>query len=318
MKKYLAIILLLLIITPSVDAKVKRLKVVKFGLAEQRDLTARLGTTAKKVVIDGDTVSCPVVKVRFNKPNAVFEGPVLKGDKPEFKTNEYWVYMMPNAKHLIVKHSDYKLIDIDFKQVNEEIKMLKSKQTYILELEAEDEPKSSFTLAAGFNVMPFLGPTVSAGFMFKNFCVEAGAIYGLSKSADVYIYDKAGALADGYSYTALRGFLRVGYDIWAAPVFAITPQVGAAFNTLSGSRLSEVGSTTQKVMDGATAISGTIGARLMFAPSGKSGALRVFLMPEYDFAVSKDKNFEALSAFDSKVKSWADGLNVNLGLLFYF
>jgi len=263
---------------------------------------------------------CALIIVKIPLDNVKFVGNVIGAT--ERKDDGYWVYVSGGTLELEIQPGGkYNSIDYKFPQMIEEEGGVQGSNTYVLEIEepiGAEAPKSSFTLSAGFNVMPFLGPTVSLGFMFKNFCVEAGATYGLSKSADVYIYDKAGALADGYNYSALRGFLRIGYDIWAAPVFAITPQAGAAFNTLSGSRLSEVESASQKVMDGATAISGTVGARLMFAPSGKSGAFRVFLTPEYDFAASKDKNFEALSAFDSKIKSWAEGLNVNLGLLFYF
>ena len=313
---------------PATAKKAKRLKVVEFRLAEGYDQATIRRLPAKKFCLDGDSLDCPIIMVRFNEEGAVFEGQVLTGDVPEFKTNEYWVYMQPRAKHLIVKHKDYKLKDIHFKDYStkeDTIKELTSKVAYYLELEEEDEdmPSSSFIVSAGFNAMPFTGPSASVGVMFSNFSVEAGAVFGLGKSSDVYIYDKASTLADGYNYSAMRGFLRIGYDFWLGKasslkrVFAITPQIGAAFNSVRGKRLSEV-STTDKVLDGATAISGTAGIRLMFAPSGPGGAFRVFLTPEYDFAASKDKNFEALSKFDSTIKGWADGLNVNLGLMFYF
>ena len=56
----------------------------------------------------------------------------------------------------------------------------------------------------------------------------------------------------------------------------------------------------------------------MFAPSGRTKSFRLFLTPEFDMGLSKDKNFKALADYDSKIKSWADGLNLNLGVVFYF
>ena len=321
MKRTFTFIIMTLAFFMTASAVTKNIKVKEFKEASEFDLDSR--KAQKKTVVAGDTLVCPLVKVRFNKPNAVFEGSIPKDIAPEFKINEYWVFMAPGASRLTIKHPDYRVLQVNFgkyKKDNTSIRgvwKLKENKVYILELEPEDDLTSSFTLSAGFNIMPFMGPTISAGFMFRNFNVEVGGVYGFGKSGDVYIYDKASSLVDGYNYSALRGFLHVGYDFWAAPVFAITPQIGAAFNSISGSRLSDI-TSSDKVLDGATAISGTFGARLMFAPSGAGGPLRIFVTPEYDFALSKDKNFEALSAFDSKIKSWAEGFNVNLGLMFYF
>jgi len=258
-----------------------------------------------------------LIKVQLPEKGATFENTYLLQDSVNYKEGEYMVYMAAGAKKLKIKFPQCLPIEILFSDYD--IKTLEGKNTYILKVKVvrEMQPTSSFILGAGFNVMPFLGPVVNLGFMFKKFSVEAGAVYGLGKSSDIYIYDKAGNLADGYNYNALRAYMHVGYDIWAAPVFAITPQIGAAFNVIKGSQLSGM-STSSKVLDGAMAISGTIGARFMFAPSGANGTFRLYLAPEYDLAISKDKNFEALSNFDTKIKSWAEGLNVNLGLLFYF
>jgi hypothetical protein len=274
-------------------------------------------TASTEPHLDKDMKPAALIKVQLPEKGASFENTYLLPDSINYKEGEYMVYMAAGAKKLKVKFPQCLPIEILFSDYG--INSLSGKSTYVLKVVVvrESRPTSSFVLGAGFNVMPFLGPSINLGFMFKNFCVEAGAVYGLNKSADVYIYDKAGALVDGYNYKAMRGFLHVGYDIWAAPVFAVTPQLGAAFNIISGSRLNDI-TASEKVMDGATAMSGTVGVRLMFAPSGASGAFRLFLTPEYDFAISKDKNFEVLSDSDSKIKSWADGLNVNVGLVFYF
>lgn len=324
MKRTFIFIIMTLAFITTASAITKIIKVRTFQEAPENDLSSR--RAQHKVVVAGDTLVCPLVKVRFNKPNAEFEGSIPMDFKPEYKTNEYWVFMNPGAQRLTIKHPDYRLVQVEFGQYKKNntstrgLWKLEENKVYILELEPEDEVTSSFTVGAGFNVMPFMGPTVNVGFKLKKFSVEGGAVLGLSKSSEVYIYDKSSKLVDGYNYSALRAFLRVGYDILnvSSDVFSITPQAGAAFNTINGSQLSEISGSGDKVLDGASAISGTVGLRFMYAPSGVKGPLRIFVTPEYDFALSKDKNFEALSAFDSKIKSWAEGLNVNLGLLFYF
>lgn len=264
-----------------------------------------------------DTINnqtCALIIVKLALDNVTFQGNIIKQEK---KKNGYWIYVTPGTRFLEINPSEeYHLNGLEY-----EFAPVQGTVTYKMIIEYprnQEAPKSSFTASVGFNALSIMGPSVSIGAMFHNFTIEAGAVYGLNKSKDVYIYDQAGTLADGYSYSALRGFLRVGYDFWPAPVLAITPQVGAAFTSLQGSRLSDIAASGEKVLNGGTAISGTVGVRLMFAPSGKNGTFRVFLTPEYDFAASKDKNFEALSKFDSTIKGWADGLNVNLGLMFYF
>ena len=265
---------------------------------------------------DHNCSTCALIIVKVPLSNVKFEGKVVNTVK---RDGAYWVYVERGAHELeIIPSEKDKLnpIEVDFtKQYEDGLQLATYK--LIIEPKRLEAPKSSFTLSAGFNVMNIMGPKVSAGFMYNGFTIEAGAVYGLGKSKDVYIYNKGGDLQDAYNYNALRAFLCLGYDVWAADVFALTPQLGAAFTSVKGSRLSEV-NTSNKVLDGATAISATLGLRLMFAPSGKTKPLRLFLTPEYDLAVSKDKNFEELSNYDSKIKSWADGLNLSLGLLFYF
>ena len=284
---------------------------------------------------------CPLVLVRILRDNknvtgATFQGSIIPSpNSVEYKDGAYWVYSIEGNYTLRINHNtEFESIDVnmrdympDYPDPDNPEKMkkwrgLKQKTKYVLRIVLPDSPalevpKSSFTLSAGFNVMPLMGPTVGAGFMFHDFTVEGGAVLGLSKSKDIYIYDKGGELQDAYNYSAMRGFLRAGYDLWATDIIAVTPQVGVAFTSVKGSRLSGINATTE-VLNGATAISATIGARVMFAPSGRTKSFRLFLTPEFDMGLSKDKNFKALADYDSKIKSWADGLNLNLGVVFYF
>jgi len=275
------------------------------------DLTARTNLR-----LDINQKPAALIKVQLPEEGATFENSYLLSGDIAYKTGEYMVYMGEGAKKLKVKFPKCLPVEVVFEDYG--IQKLEGKVTYILKIivERDVQPISSFTLGAGFNVFAALGPCLTLGFDYKHFNVEIGGTYGLGKSSDIYIYDKAGTLKDDYSYAPIRGFLRAGYDVKLSPIISLTPQVGGAFNIIKGSRLDDVSSAQDAVLDGASAISATIGLRLMFAPFGRTFRLQV--TPEYDFAVSKDKNFEALGEFDSKIKSWAEGLNVSLGMLFYF
>ena len=288
-------------------------------LEVKEDLTSQIDNAFQtEPRSDGNQKPCALIIVKIPLDNVEFDGNVV--GKTVRKKDGYWVYVTSGTKRIeILPGNNYNSLYYEFPEDIKQQGGVQGTNTYTLIIEPPIRvPKSNFTLSAGFNAVGVLGPTASVGFMFHNFTVEAGATIGLSKSKDVYIYDKGGDLLDAYNYKALRGHLRFGYDIWMAPIFAITPQVGAAFISLSGSRIGDVPVPSEKTLNGATAISATLGTRLMFAPSGRTKAFRLYITPEYDLAVQKDKNYEALSAFDSKMKSWAEGLSLSLGLMFYF
>lgn len=286
----------------------------------QIDRTDPAATQEQYKVVDSSGNTCALIKVQIPLDSVRFDNNVIRVTR---RDGAYWVYVMQDTEFIDIIPSTG---DIDRYKINPLTVDLKSaegrgveKATYRLEIVLKTQaPRSSFLLSAGFCAVGVMGPAVSAGFMFRGFTVEAGAVYGLAKSGDVYIYDKASVLKDAYQYSPVRGFLRAGYDIWAAPVFAVTPQLGAAFTSMSGKRLADVTLPDEKTLDGANAISLTLGARLQFAPSGATKPLRIFLLPEYDVALQKSKNYKALADFDSKVKSWAEGLQLSLGLMFYF
>jgi hypothetical protein len=261
----------------------------------------------------------PIVK------DVSFAGNIV-GDVERKSDGTYWVYVSEGTQMLTIKAKGYNDLKYHFPQEigTEKEKGVVRATTYVLHIEPSKEylaamsgsqsPESSFLVDVGFNVLSIMGPSLSLGFMHKDFSMEAGVVYGLNKSKDIYIYNKGGDLQDGYNYRALRGFLHAGYDLWPADILAITPLVGAALTSVQGSRLD--GMSGDKVLSGATAISATVGARFTLAPWGKGKRLRISITPEYNLALSKDKNFKALADYDSKIKSWADGLNLNVKVYF--
>jgi hypothetical protein len=178
----------------------------------------------------------------------------------------------------------------------------------------EKERNFHVNMGAGFNVMSIMGPTAYLGFNVKNHAVEAGVTIGMGKVEGISIYQADnGAFWGTYDYKPLRIFMRYGYDIETGPVI-ITPQVGAAFTNVNGAELRRSANGTG-IFAKTHAVSATVGCRVSY-PVGKM--LRLQLTPEFDLGVKKAKGFTILRDVDSKIKSWADGLNINAGVAIQF
>ena len=46
--------------------------------------------------------------------------------------------------------------------------------------------------------------------------------------------------------------------------------------------------------------------------------LGISLTPEYTFAISKKKVFDAVSNVSKRINGWANGVNASMGIYFYF
>ncbi|MDE5784648.1 MAG: PEGA domain-containing protein [Prevotella sp.] len=109
----------------------QELKMVSFE-EDRNDLTAR--STAVK---DGNGDVCALIKVSLPVPDCEFDGNIV--GKPEFRTSEYWVYMTPSSKKLIVRCLGRESLNVDFGT------SVKSMVTYHLKL-------SGYPDIAGSNV----------------------------------------------------------------------------------------------------------------------------------------------------------------------
>lgn len=57
--------------------------------------------------------ACGLLKVQLAAVGAQFEGNVI--GTPEYKTGEYWVYMIPGSIILRIKHPRYVPLDVNFR-----------------------------------------------------------------------------------------------------------------------------------------------------------------------------------------------------------
>ncbi len=73
---------------------------------------------------------CVPIVVMLNNPGVSFSGNIA--GEPEFKTNEYWVYVSPGAKELEISYPDFKPTKVKFKDLG--VSETTAKTTYGLRL----------------------------------------------------------------------------------------------------------------------------------------------------------------------------------------
>lgn len=264
-------------------------------------------TASKAAVRDNNGVEGALL--RFSAKDGQFTyTPNLGVLKAVQGTGEVLIYVPRGTKLITIRHPRLGIIR-DYR-IPETVE---SKAVYDIVIEIMNvEKKHPVYVGAGFNVVGLMGPEASVGINFGGFNAEAGFIYGIQKSDDKSFYNRVSQdLMASYNYTAMRAFLRLGWEIKLANAFTITPLVGGAMNFITGKELSK---PTKSGYDKTTTISGTAGARFRFR-LGEHFSLQA--TPEYLFAINKDNTAKILEK-DNTIKSWTEGFGMALGLLVYF
>ncbi len=301
---YLAMTLMLTATALWAQDEAADIKVTKFGQnimdSQQR-------------VADRDGNWCAVLKIATNdrrvevKPNM--------GVAKEMKTNGMVILWVPaSTKYLDINCSN--LLPLEFKIPIR----LESDRTYEMEVMVNKDNIDEafpFFLNGGFNVMSIMGPSLSFGYHFGNFNLEAGAVIGLNSSDNIYYYNSDGSLRSAFSYKAVRAQLRAGYDyrLPSARFLTLEPQIGIAFNFISGSAVSGVAGSDKDYMKSVSSMSGLLALRVKFAINSHWS---LQITPEYDFGLGKSDDLKVVNDADSKIKAWTDGFNLNLGVMLYF
>ncbi len=272
-------------------------------------------SAASAAVKDRNGDECALIRFAVQDNNFEFE-PNLGTVKIVRKSGEIQLFVPQHTKMITIRHAvfgvlrDYSIpVSIESKVVYDAVIAINPEA-----LAAARKGRERHVYAnVGFNVMSIMGPAVAVGVNFKHHNAELGFIYGMNKTDDIYIYDNAGNLREGYKYNALRTYLRYGYQIPLTDFISVTPQLGAAYNYYNGKQSDNV-STSYDAYKSSSTFSATLGARLQF---DLNNALKVYLTPEYDFALSKDDNYKVLST-NSKFKSFTERFNLAAGLIIYF
>lgn len=302
MKKILCVIILLVLLIS--EGKAQNIQITKF----ERNVTSLIAST--NPVYDNAGEACAMVRFFVRDMGFTIEAN-LGVVKTDTLSGEIRLWIPTGTKRITVRHEG--MLPLSGYEIPIRIE---SKATYeaTIDIEERKEKKESNAhvfLEARYNVMTLAGPEVGLGFEVKNHVIEVNAVYGLKKSDDLFFYDKDGNMNEAYSYQPFRLGLRYGYEIEIIEnVLAVVPQVGCAYNLMSGKG---VASTVSTGDDYKTASSfSALGALRLQVALGNH--LKLYVTPEYDYGLYKDDNCKWISDYDKTFKGWTDGFNLSVGL----
>lgn len=302
------ILLLGLILVSVSQLRAQDIQVTTF----ERNVTSLIASMDPVYDISGE--ACAVIRFFVREDGFEIE-PNLGVLKREDKTGEIRMWVPVGTKRLTIRHAgSMPLTGYEIPVI------LEAKVTYDATVELVEKTQAfslgsdvHFFVGAGYNVMSISGPSLAIGLDISHHIIEVGGVLGLNKTDDWYFYNNSGNAIAAYNYKAIRLALRYGYDFKASDAFSIIPQIGAAYNSMSGE---SVGTIVQNgTYKSASSVSAFAAVRLAVALGEK---FRLQVTPEYDFGLSKDNVCKLVSDNDSKFKSWTDGFNLNVGLVVYF
>lgn len=296
------IIIALLLIVAANGIKAQEIAVKRF----ERNVTSLIASV--NPVNDNTGEACAVIRFLGKDANFIIE-PNMGMMKLETMTNEIRIWVPKGTKRLTIRREGVLPL------IGYEIPVtIESKATYEAEITISDGANKHHNVYAGvgYNVVSISGPSVALGFDVSHHNIELGAVLGLNKTDAMYFYNSDGDLTGAFEYKAIRIQMRYGYDIGITDFFSVMPQVGAAYNIFTSN---EVVKGNNQKYDSANSLSGIAALRLVTSFNNR---LKLLISPEYNFSLNKNNNCKILSDFDSKFKSWTEGFNMNIGLIYFF
>lgn len=158
-------------------------------------------------------------------------------------------------------------------------------------------------VGAGFTYGNIPGVTGHVGLNIRNFNLEAGYTFGLTKSDDLYWFENATDFFDSTcTYSSDEFYVKAGYQFRFVERIGLTPQLGYLGQRLRGGTRG----------NGAMCHNLSVGARLLFNPIPMLG---VFVTPEYAVPVSVNQLYKDISERSNISKG---GFYVTAGISFNF
>lgn len=301
------LMILLLMIVAAGQLRAQDIQISRF----ERNYTSLIASV--NPVYDNTGEACAVLRFYVREKDFIIE-PNLGMMKQEVLPGEIRIWVPKGTKRLTVRKQDWMpLTGYEIPVV------IEPKVTYDVELSITEEALKrnrankghNVYVGAGYNIISISGPSVALGFDFNHHNIELGAVFGVNKTDDLYFYDSSTNVNAAYNYKAIRIQLRYGYDFEVTDFFSIMPQVGGTYNLYSGNEVISSNSN----YDSANSVS-VIGAIRLVTSFNDHFKLQI--TPEYDLGVYKDKNCKMIADFDKDFKSWTNGFNLNIGLIYFF
>lgn len=201
-----------------------------------------------------------------------------------------------------------------FRDFSQRVHLDSSNPSMTINLEGQYQRPYSFYIQPGFKVGSALSIGVQVGAYISNINIEGYYMLGLNKSEMIYWNATSSDVKPcGYSYKAAQMGIRLGYGIVFGTRMRLTPQVGFGVAKLSSAESYNIDPSFDA--SNTYAANSSISAKFEYAVASCFG---VYIAPEYSFAVKKGDYYKDMESISNKIKGFASGANVNLGISLFF
>lgn len=173
----------------------------------------------------------------------------------------------------------------------------------------DNDVVSGIYIEPSYQLISYSGYGIEVGAFISNFNLEAQYLIGASTSNTIYWYNADGLKNGTCEYGSNRLAFRAGYRIPLGSKLDLTPQLGAGILMVSAK------GGKSEINDKSNAGSLLVSARMTLSLTKN---IQLAITPEYSLAVSKGKVYEQAAQVSSTMKSWADGINLRVGVSIFF
>lgn len=221
--------------------------------------------------------------------------------------------MTPFTQEMASGDYDIEVRHAKYRTFKEKVHLDSSNPERMINLKRQYQQPNSFYVQPYLQIGGLMSVGGAIGGYITNVNIEANYAAGLNNSEMIYWNSTADKKPCGYSYKASCMGGRLGYAFILGARMRLTPQVGVGIVSIQSSETynEDPAFDASKTF----AVSTTIGSKFECA---LMNCLGVFVAPEFCFIVQKGDYFETISEISGKVKSFASGINVRIGLSLFF
>lgn len=224
------------------------------------------------------------------------------------------VGVTPYSKDMASGDYDITIKKNKFKDFSERVHLDSSNPSMTIDLERQYQRPYSFYIQPGLKVGSAMSIGGQVGAYISNVNIEGYYMMGLNKSEMIYWNaTTSDAKPCGYSYKASQMGVRFGYGITFGTRMRLTPQVGFGVVKLSSAESYNVDPSFDA--SSTYAANASLSVKFEYAVASCIG---LYIAPEYCFAVKKGEYYKEMESISNKIKGFASGANLNLGISLFF
>lgn len=206
----------------------------------------------------------------------------------------------PHTEEMASGDYTVRLVKKHFRTLTKTVHFDSSNPTQKFSLRRQFQLKNQFYQQPMYQAGGYSSVGGAIGFFAGNVNFEADYLSGLDAETIYWNY------GDRYNEDKLTSMYiggKAGYGIVVGSRMRITPQIG-------GGLLRIMGNPSESY-----SVNGTLGIRCDLAIANH---ISIVAAPEYSFSLTESDTFKIIADVSSRVKGWANGFNIRLGLSIYF